>query len=208
MADKYGRLTSMQIDVLGEIGNIGSGNAARALSELMNHPVGVDLPEVIILDHDNVMSLLGGPEKIISAVLVELRGDLNGIMLFIQEQDFLSSVLSCLLEKHLDTFEEMDEMDRSAIVEVGNILMASYLNAVSQMTGLSIEAGIPSHTVNMAGAILSVPLVSVAERYDYIVMIKANFIVKDNRVSGDIFMVLDMESLEKMMNNLGVGSDE
>ncbi len=198
------RLTSMEIDVLGEIGNIGSGNAATALSEMLGHPINIDVPEVIILDYDNVMNILGGPEKIISAVLVELSQDLSGIMLFIQEKDFLSSVMSEIMMKPIESFDELDDMDRSAIVEIGNILMGSYVNAVAQLTGLHIDISVPSHTINMAGAILSVPLVSVAEEYDYIVMIKANFLIEDKRVSGDIFMVLDMGSLKKMLTNLGV----
>ena len=106
--------------------------------------------------------------------------------------------------KPIESFDELDDMDRSAIVEIGNILMGSYVNAVSQLTGLNIDISVPSHTINMAGAILSVPLVSVAEEYDYIVMIKANFLIEDKRVSGDIFMVLDMGSLKKMLTNLGV----
>ena len=156
------------------------------------------------MDYDNVMNILGGPEKIISAVLVELSQDLSGIMLFIQEKDFLSSVMSEIMMKPIESFDELDDMDRSAIVEIGNILMGSYVNAVAQLTGLHIDISVPSHTINMAGAILSVPLVSVAEEYDYIVMIKANFLIEDKRVSGDIFMVLDMGSLKKMLTNLGV----
>ena len=155
------RLTSMEIDVLGEIGNIGSGNAATALSEMLGHPINIDVPEVIILDYDNMM-------------------------------------------KPIESIDDLDDMDRSAIVEIGNILMGSYVNAVAQLTGLHIDISVPSHTINMAGAILSVPLVSVAEEYDYIVMIKANFLIEDKRVSGDIFMVLDMGSLKKMLTNLGV----
>ncbi|MCR4601851.1 MAG: chemotaxis protein CheC [Clostridia bacterium] len=201
------KLTDMQIDVLGEIGNIGSGNAATALSELLGHPINIDVPEVIIMDYDNVMEMLGGPEEIISAVLEELSGDLNGIMLFIQEKDFVETVLSSLMQKPIDDFSEMDEMDKSAIVEVGNILMASYMNAVGDMTGLHVDNGVPSHTVNMAGAILTVPLISVAETYDYVVLIRANFLVEDNSVSSNIFMVLDMDSLNKMLDQLGVGMD-
>ena len=75
--DNSNKLTSMEIDVLGEIGNIGSGNAATALSEMLGHPINIDVPEVIILDYENVMNLLGGPENIISAVLVDLSKDLS-----------------------------------------------------------------------------------------------------------------------------------
>lgn len=206
----YLNLNEIQKDALGEIGNIGSGNAASALSAMIGQAINIDVPKVEILNFDDSVNLLGGPEEIVSAVLVTLGGDITGMMLFIQEKDFLDNLLETLIGTGINSFEELDEMGVSAVMEMGNILLSNYVNAISQMTGLRIEISIPFHTVNMAGGVLSVPAVQMAEETDYLLMIRGNFVIgeKKKSVRSNIFMVPDMSSLNKVLDNLGVNFDE
>lgn len=200
----YDNLTSIQVDALKEIGNVGSGNAAVALSQILNHTVKMDVPTVEILGYEETMNMLGGPEEIASAVLVELVEGMNGMMLFIQQKDFLGSVLNTLMSKELTSFEEMDEMDASAIMEVGNILLSSYVTAISNFAGFKIDISVPAHTVNMVGGILSVPIVEMAEETDKMLMIHGYFIIDGQKISSNILLIPDMESLNKLLESLGV----
>lgn len=200
----YDNLTSIQVDALKEIGNVGSGNAAVALSQILNHTVKMDVPTVEILGYEETINMLGGPEEIASAVLVELVEGMNGMMLFIQQKDFLGSVLNTLLSKELTSFEEMDEMDASAIMEVGNILLSSYVTAISNFAGFKIDISVPAHTVNMIGGILSVPIVEMAEETDKMLMIHGYFIIDGQKISSNILLIPDMESLNKLLESLGV----
>ena len=204
----YLNLNEIQLDALGEIGNIGSGNAATALATMLGLSVDIEVPKVEILSFDDCMSLLGGPEEIVSAVLVTLSQDVTGMMLFIQHEDFLNSMLEAMVGTGISSFEDIDEMGVSAIMEMGNIMLSSYVNAVGQMTGLTIEISVPSHTINMAGGVLSVPAVQMAEETDYLLLIHGNFVIADRKVQSNIFMVPDMESLNKVLDNLGVNFDE
>ncbi|MCI8285003.1 MAG: chemotaxis protein CheC [Firmicutes bacterium] len=200
----YDNLTSIQMDALKEIGNVGSGNAAVALSQILNHTVKMDVPTVEILGYEETMNMLGGPEEIASAVLVELVEGMNGMMLFIQQKDFLGSVLNTLLSKELTSFEEMDEMDASAIMEVGNILLSSYVTAISNFAGFKIDISVPAHTVNMIGGILSVPIVEMAEETEKMLMIHGYFIIDGQKISSNILLIPDMGSLNKLLESLGV----
>ncbi len=201
----YVDLTDLQIDTLKEIGNIGSGNAANALSQILSHTVNMDVPTVDILSYDDTVNMLGGPEEIASAVLVELTEGMNGMMLFIQQKDFLGSVLNSLLGKELTSFEDMDEMDASAVIEVGNIMLSSYISAISNLAGFQIDIGVPTHTVNMVGGILSVPIVIMAEETDKMLMIHGHFIIDGEKVSSNILLIPDMKSLNKLLQCLGLG---
>ena len=203
----YRDLNSLQLDVLREIGNIGSGRAATSLSEIVGSKIGIDMPVVEILSYDEMMNLIGGPEEIVSAVLVEIEKDVEGMVLFIQQKDFLKKIISALVMKEIQEFEDLDEMDISAIMEVGNILISSYVNAISEMTGMEIDISVPSHTVNMAGAILSVPIVRFAEETDRLLMINGDFIVDNETIPSNILLLTDMASLNKILDLLGVNVD-
>lgn len=48
----YSDLSSLEIDALREIGSIGTGNAATALSQMIGKPVRITLPEVRIMEYN------------------------------------------------------------------------------------------------------------------------------------------------------------
>jgi chemotaxis protein CheC len=204
----YLKLNEIQLDALREIGNIGSGNAATALSDMIGKSVDVEVQKVSIMNFDDCVNQIGGPEEIVSAVLVTLSKDVNGMMLYIQALDFLNVLLETLTGTGISSFEELDDMGRSVIIEIGNIMLSAYMNAISQMTGLTVELSVPSHTVNMAGGVLSVPAVHMAEETDYLLLIHGDFVVDKKKVKSNIFMVPDMKSLNRVLDNLGVNFDD
>ncbi|MEG0762611.1 MAG: chemotaxis protein CheC, partial [Oscillospiraceae bacterium] len=148
----YRELNSMQLDVLREIGNIGTGNAATSLSSMLQKAVNITVPTISILEYKQVTDLLGGPENMIVGIMFTLKGDVNGMMMFLLEKDFTHTVLNALLGQELHDFSEVDEMAMSALQEIGNIMAASYVNAIAQLTGLTIDISVPSTCIDMAGA--------------------------------------------------------
>lgn len=200
----YGELNDIQLDVLREIGNIGSGNAATSLSGMLAHPIGIDVPKINILDYNQVVQSLGGPEAMIVGLLLMLDGDVNGMMMFLLKQDFAHVALNALLGQSYQDFGEIDEMGTSAIQEVGNIMAASYVNAISSLTGLMINISVPSLCIDMAGAILSVPAIHYANISDKVIFIEDEFNSGDENTSSHILMIPDVESLQKIMTNLGI----
>lgn len=200
----YDDLNPMQIDVLREIGNIGSGNAASSLSEMLSQPVDISVPVVRILNCEQVVEALGGPEKLQVGLMFALKGDVTGMIMFLLNQEFAHTLLSTLVGTELSDNGEVDEMGESAIREVGNIMAASYVNAMSALTDLTIDISIPDLCIDMAGSILSVPAIYYANISDKIIFIEDRFGNAAATSESHILMIPEVESLEKIMTNLGL----
>ncbi|MFZ2538364.1 MAG: chemotaxis protein CheC [Oscillospiraceae bacterium] len=200
----YNQMTDIHLDALREIGNIGSGNAATALSDMLMCKIDINVPVVKILEYNEVVEALGGPETMLLGVLLSLSGDVNGMMMFLQEKDFVHMTLNSLLQQSFSDFNEIDEMGYSAMQEVANIMASSYVNAVGIMTGLNIYTSVPSVTVDMLGALLSVPAIYYADISEKIIFIDDSFTCLGNKTSSHILMIPDTKSLYKIMRNLGL----
>lgn len=199
----YDELSDMHIDALREIGNIGSGNAASSLAMMLSDQIDILVPVVRILDYEQVMEELGGPEQMIVGLLLCLDGDVNGMIMFLLHQNFANTLLASLIGE-ADVGGTVDEMSYSALQEVANIMAASYVNAIADLTGFTINVSVPSMCVDMLGAILSVPAIHYANISDKMIFIEDKFHGKDLNAPNHILLIPDVESLDKIMTSLGI----
>lgn len=199
-------LNDMHIDVLRELGNIGSGNAATSLSSFMGKDIHINVPDVKILGFDEVAEYVGGPEKVVMGLLITIDGDIDGMILYIFDEIFINNVVNAFFGKEFTSFNDLDEMELSACGEIGNIMASSYVNALASMTGMTINISVPSLTSDMAGAILSVPSAKFAEIGDKVLFIDDSFGIGDTtkKVRSNMILVPEMESLNKLFERLGV----
>ena len=203
--ETFDKLNDMHIDALREIGNIGSGNAASALSTMLCCPVNISVPTVQVLDYNDAVEQMGGPEQMIVGSLISLEGDVQGMILFLLQKNFSSMMIKTLLcAEEAPEMESIDEMGYSVIQEVANIMAASYLNAIGSLTGLTIGMSTPSLCIDMLGAILSVPAIYYANISDKIVYIQDEFSGHDFRAPSHILLIPDMDSLKNIMGKLGL----
>ena len=203
MLQSYSDLNDMHIDALREIGNIGSGNAASSLAMMLSDQIDISVPVVRILDYEQVMEELGGPEQMIVGLLLCLDGDVNGMIMFLLHQNFANTLLASLIGE-ADVGGTVDEMSYSALQEVANIMAASYVNAIADLTGFTINVSVPSMCVDMLGAILSVPAIHYANISDKMIFIEDKFHGKDLNAPNHILLIPDVESLDKIMTSLGI----
>lgn len=148
---KYEDLGENQMDVFREIGSIGNGNAITALSGLLSEKISMDMPEVDILGFNQAQEKMGEAEEVVGAVLAEMSGELSGIMMLILKEKFIKQIVSKVLSQEMEDILEMGEMDQSLLREIGNIMISSYVNALSSLTGLQISLSVPQIAVNMLG---------------------------------------------------------
>ena len=203
----YNELNDMHIDALREIGNIGSGNAASSLAMMLAVQVDISVPVVRILDYEQVMDELGGPEQMIVGLLLCLDGDVNGMIMFLLHQEFANKLLESLLGEDppdVGAQGEINEMAYSALQEVANIMAASYVNAIGSLTDLNINISVPSMCVDMLGAILSVPAIHYANISDKMIFIEDKFSGENLETPNHILLIPDVESLDKIMTSLGI----
>ncbi len=200
----YNDLNEIQLDVLREVGNIGTGNAAMALAEMLSTPIDISVPTVRILDYEAAMEDMGGPENMIVGLLLSFDGDINGMIMFLLEKDFAHMMINTLMGEDTETFDPEDPVSNSALTEVGNIMAASYINAIASMTDMRINLSVPSMSIDMLGAILSVPAIHYANISDKIIMIQNQLQGNNTSASNRILMLPDVESLQKIMTALGI----
>ena len=199
------QLNEMHLDVLREIGNIGSGNAATSLSNMLDKPVNMLVPKVRILHVDDVINALGGPENPQVAILMKLHGDITGIMMFLIEQDFVSALLEVLLGEKKQSLADFSELENSAVSEIGNIMMSAYSNAIATLSNLNIRPSVPAVTIDMVGALLTVPVIEIGLVSDEIIFIENDFLgFEEESISANMLLVPDIESLNKLMKSLGI----
>lgn len=197
-------LSNMHLDVLKEIGNIGSGNAATALAKMLNRKVDMEVPRAKILEFKEVNDTLGGAELPVVGILLKINGDLTGNIMFILKQDAAAMLVNMLMGRPENVIEDFSEIDISALKEIGNILAGSYLSALSALTNLKIYQSVPDLAIDMAGAILSVPAIQFGKVGDTVLYIETEFSDGDDKVVGDFFLVPDLDTYDVLLKALGV----
>lgn len=200
----FDELSSLEIDTLREIGSIGTGNAATALSQMIGKEVRITLPEVRIMGYNEAIEWIGGPETVTAGVLVRMSGQLNGIMLAVQQLDFVNLVLESMTGSTIESYERLDDLRKSALVEVGNIAISTFINALSGLSGVSVELTVPAFAVDMQGAILAVPMAEYGGMSDYLMTIGGNFVCDNKAVPCRLLLSPDIRSLNYLLKKLGV----
>ena len=209
MADYFGTINPQQMDVIREIGNIGAGNAATALSGILGRKVCMSVPEVRIIPLPSVAEILGAPDKPVVGGMVDMDGGLTGqilLILGIREAYVLSSILygrEACKTSDID-ISALSDLEISALYEVTNILSGSYLSAISMLSGLTISPSIPHMCIDMAGAILSLIAVGCGRAGDSALFFETRFIDAEDDMACHFFLLPDKESYEKLMLSLGV----
>lgn len=195
----------MQMDVLKEVGNIGAGHAATALSKLLNKPIDMMVPKVRMVPFEEIAESVGGDERVVVGVFLRVEGETPGNMFFILTQESAKNLLRHIVG--IDITEDGDfhtEMELSALSEIGNILAGSYLTSLADFTNLSMSPTVPSLAIDMAGAILSFGLLQYGQMGDHALLIDTAFLEGKDEVQGHFFLIPDPESFDRIFAALGV----
>ena len=204
MAIKSYEKMKLEMDILKEIGSIGGGNAATAMSSMLNAKVNMSLPKVVILGFNEALDYLGDPEELVAAIFVEMSGELSGIMLLILTKEFSDEVLFRMLGKVDSDFLELEEIDSSVLMETGNIVISSYITAMASLTNVNVELSVPQLAINMVGGIMSAPMSLMGQHSDRIMMITGQFTIDGKALDSEMLLLPDVESLNVLMKKLGV----
>jgi len=197
------QLNDMYLDVLKEIGNIGAGNATTAISNMLNLKMDMSVPNVELMPVEKIGGAIGSEEQVVVGIMLGVETDVNGSMMFIMDMASAHKMVNLLMMRDVNYNNDFDEMDLSALKEIGNIIAGSYLSALSGLTNLTISPTVPYVSVDMAAAILSVPAIQFGLISDKALMIKTE-IGGDNKIDGYFILMPDEESFEKILASLGV----
>lgn len=200
----FDELSSQYFDVLKEIGNIGAGNATTALAQMMGGKIDMSVPQVKLLDFKDVGDMMGGAEQIMAGIYLKVEGDIDGSIMFLLEQNSARHLVSkMMMQEETDSDEPLDEIQMSALKEVGNIIAGSYLNSLAQMTNLKMIPSVPYLAIDMAGAILSVPAIEFGVMGDSMLLIETQFF-DEIKLSGYFILLPDLDGYAKILKALGI----
>ena len=197
-------LNEMHIDVLKEIGNIGAGNAATSLSKMLSKRIDMNVAEVSLLDYDDIIRSIGGAENVVVGILVSFDGDIDGIIMFLLRKEFAHLILNSLLGTELSSFEDISEMEMSALSEIGNIMISSYVSTISSLTNMRIDISVPSLNIDMSGALLDAVTAGFSEVANKAIFIKEKYFCQDETVYSHMLLLPSVTSLEILLKRFGV----
>jgi len=198
----------MHLDVLREVGSIGTSHAVTSLSVILNKKVEMGIPKVSLVDFADVSNFVGGAESIVAGILVHLSGDINGMMMFLTEERCCKPLVADLFAgTGMDISGDGDGISEavlSALSEVGNILAGAYLSSFADLIRKKIRSSAPSICVDMAQAVLSVPAIEFGKISDKVLLIESVFKSNEADISGYFLLIPDFESFKTIFSSLGV----
>ena len=201
---RYDDLSEQQLDVLTEIGNVGSGNASTALSSMIGKNIEIKMPSVRLLGFQDAIESNGSPEDVIAGVLIRMKGQMSGMVLILIEKNFSDAVLSSFFGETDLPLIELDEGHQSALAEISNIMASAYVNAISGLSGLSIGVESPQFTVDMLGAIMSVPIIEFGEIGEKLLCIDKILQIDGVEVKSNLLLIPTVTSLALLLRKLAV----
>jgi len=205
--DSLFRLGDKQLDLLKEIGNIGAGHAASALSQLIGQPVEMKVPSVKVSTFSEWFSDINA-EKTVASSYFHMSGGLNGHLYILFPLEETHQLLKAVIRTENVNMDLLGEssLESSAFGEVGNILSGSYLTALSDFAQMNIYASPPSVVVDMTGAILGEGLLDLSLYGDEVLVIDAELtnVVTSSPIRCAFTFLPLREDLAKLLSMLGV----
>lgn len=199
-----GDFNALQVDALREIGNIGAAHASTALTNLVKREIMVDVPECFICRVEEMPSAFGNQEEIVVACFLDAMAAEKGAILLVLPLDMAKSLSDVLLGRESDPTREVDEDDKAAVAEIGNICASAYLSAISRFLDITMIPSPPGVAVDMLAAILQYPAALVAEQMDFVVIIKTRFLYNGTSYGGSIIYLPDHESRRLLLQKFGI----
>ncbi|MCL2627809.1 MAG: chemotaxis protein CheC [Oscillospiraceae bacterium] len=208
MSDPHDNILAKHLDVFKEIGNIGAGHAASALAGLLDRKIVMSVPEASVVPFSEIVNVLDGPETLVAGVLIDVSGDLNGyILLLLGMKDAMAMVSQALHEPARDTTDPefaLTELEQDTLLEIANILVGSFLSAISSFSGLGATPTVPQLAVDMLGAIISIATIEYGTIGDSVLFLNTRFNDPSGDVNGHFFLIPDYYSYKMLLKALGL----
>ena len=199
MTNSQSDLTPLQHDALRELGNIGAGNAATALAQLVGRPVGMSVPEVNVVPLSEVNELMGGSEQLMVCISVKILGESRGVMLVLLSRPNALAIANRLLGQDPLSSKTLTDMGKSALLELGNILLGAYMTAVSNLLGLMLLSSVPSLGFDIAGAFVDLASERLKDDKAHVIVIHIEFQENEKKIAGHLLFAPDKPTIDAIL---------
>ncbi len=202
MADT--ELNYIQLDALREVSTVAAGNAAKSLSTLLNKPVDIEVPRIQVDSLKNVAGTLGLDDNLVAVVHFSIGGHVEGNILLILTVDESLKLVTVLTGEDVPQGGNLDDMGLSALKELGNIAVGSYVNALSQALKGKISQSIPEYELDILGEILGRILNDSTPGESHTVIVESILTIEEVVCNTDLVFILRPQVAKDVVKGLGV----
>lgn len=201
---KVESLSELQLDALREVGGIGAGHAATALSQLVDRAISLEVPQIEIIEISRVPNIFGGAERLVMAVYARMLGDLSGGILFMTDREAAAALVDLLHGREKGSTKTIGHEEEAWLRHVATIVISAYLAAIARMADLDVLPASPVLALDMAGALLEAVIAEVSMKAEQAVLVRTAFIDEGNTVEAALFFIPDPDSLSVILGRLGM----
>lgn len=197
-----------ELDFFQELENIGASHAATALSVMLGHKITLRVPSIQFCEFKKICDILKGPENLVAGLLVGISDDLNGYILLVLDKndayDLTNTITGSIEDTKAESGTDFSDLQISALKELANILIGSYITAISELTGLKINASVPNLVFDMAGAVMNLLASAYGEYGDSALLLETEFIDNTQSLFGHFFLIPDTDSYKTLIERMDI----
>jgi len=197
-------MTKFQLDALVELGNIGMGHATIALSKMLKSKVQMTVPYINFMPVNRLPEMFGDIDTLVAGVYLSIDGAATGKVLMLFPRDSALKLADMMMDRKVGTTKVLSEIDLSALMEVCNILVGSYLTAMNDFTGLKLQQSVPRIAFDMIGAVMDFLIIEASRVASEALVIETELKEPHFGIKGYFIFLLDPESPQKILKALGV----
>jgi chemotaxis protein CheC len=195
------KLSAVQADAIQELGNIGAAHAATTLSQMLGSTIEMSVPAIRVVELSQLGQYMG--EESAAMVAFELQGDIphGGYILFYITRESAVRMTNTMLGQ-TETDRPLSEMDESALLEVGNIMVSAFLDATAELLGFVVLPSPPALTIDMAHAAMQSLIAQMQEETDEVLLFSTELVCEEFKVDSDIIMMPERSTLLRIIELL------
>ncbi len=202
------KLSDLQIDALRELGTMGAGHAASALSEFLEQEIFMKVPSVKITAVDTIPELLMNrfqPHVQLAIASASNLTELFYSVLVLFDQDTVSEILDQKSppDEDLETLMEFSTIFMSLIEEIGSIILLKYINTLNMF--LSISLALPTQPTLRIGTLDSLKNFELNsfKKESTIIFIESDVYSKDDKhIHVEIILIPHSETYDRFLGTL------
>ena len=195
------KLSTVQADAIQELGNIGAAHAATTLSLMLGSTIEMSVPAIKVIDLSQLGTYMG--EESAAMVAFELQGEIahGGYILFYITRESAVRMTNTILGM-TEINRPLSEMDQSALLEVGNIMVSAFLDATAELLGIIMLPSPPALTIDMAHAVMQSLIAQMQEETNEVLLFSTELVCKEYKIDSDIIMMPERSTLLRIIELL------
>lgn len=191
------KLDEFQTDALKEVGSIGAGNATTSLSNMLDTRISISLHSLKFVPLIYISDMIKLEDTVV-AVIQQLKGNINGYLLFMMSRESADFLVKSMLGE-VSVGKTYNEMEESVLKELGNIMSGKYVTAISDFLGMSIMTTPPSQVYDMADSIINQVVGLMSAETEDVLFLRTEFNIETEKMFGKMLIFTDPASLSKIL---------